>query len=283
VQADPTTRRILYFEGANLIGSLPPDIGMFAFEFGLVVGADGSGAFYAVQSPRLGTLGPRDIGPDDSLAMVRIRANARTMDTVAMLRDAPGRVHSRRDSEGKLRPYAISRPAMATSELFAVFQDGWIAIARLDPYRIDWIDPSMRVRIGPSIPSPERAFDGPTRDAYLAKNARTIEELESAPPEMRAVLMSRFTEFPERVPPFEPTSLVAGTDGRLYLRLAEPGLAARTAYHVIDRSGTLIEFSLVANARVVSASERFIYVVERDSLGLEHLKRYANRLSSRGL
>ena len=85
---------------------------------------------------------------------------------------------------------------------------------------------------------------------------------------MRAVLMSRFTQFPERVPPFEPTSLVAGTDGRLYLRLAEPGLAARTVYHVIDRSGTHAEFSLVADARVVSASERFIYVVERDSLGL---------------
>jgi len=99
---------------------------------------------------------------------------------------------------------------------------------------------------------------------------------------MRAVLMSRFTQFPERVPPFEATSLVAGTDGRLYLRLAEPGLAARTEYHVINRSGAREEFSLVADARVVSASERFIYVVVRDSLGLEYLRRYENRFSGRG-
>lgn len=273
VQADPTTRRLIYFDGSRVAASAPPEVATRAHALGMLQGASADGSLFSMRAPAPSTVGPRDLTPNDSLALVRIATTSDRADTIAMLRDAPGRVHARREADGTFRDFALSRPAMAVSEIFAVFPDGWVAIARLEPYRVDWIDSFGQMHLGEPIPIVPRMFDARTREQYLARHRRAIEQLETAPAEVREVLGTRYAEFPREVPPFDASSLVAGMDGRLYVRRAEPGFASHTRYDVVDRTGALARLALPSDARLVTATREHLYVVRRDSLDVEYLRR----------
>lgn len=274
LQMDPISRRWLYLDGTKIVGMVPTDADVLDLTDGVARGADQFGYIYTARGsvPESGG----DNRRRDSLAFVRIHLSSASMDTVAMLRDAPGRVVTAAAADGTMKPVGLSRPAMAVGEEALVFPDGWLAVLRLEPYRVDWYDRNGLVVHGRPLPHRRRPFDAAAREAYLERNRSAIDALSAAPQPMRGVLMTRFTEFPEYFPPIRPRESVAGADGRAYIRRADLKEPEGTYYDIVDRTGALVaRLVLGTRERIVAVSDRFVYVIWKDDDDLEHLRRHA--------
>lgn len=272
VQFDPIARRLHFYTGATLVRIAPPDSSSTPSL--LILGASDDAVLYFLVPPgREG--GPASLGPD-SLAVVRTRVGSVATDTLAMLRDAPGQVVRRTDDAGNTTPIAIRRPAFAIGEQSIAFQDGWIAVARLDPYRIDWRTPDGQWLHGPEAPVPARPLTETVRDAYLRQSAALIERLRHAPDDVRAALMSRFEDFPALVPPVGPDALRAGYDEHLYAERVFLPLDSTRVYDVFDRLGERVRILVLpARERLLAATGTHVFTVRSDSLDLQRVVRYA--------
>lgn len=87
--------------------------------------------------------------------------------------------------------------------------------------------------------------------------------------------MRRFTEFPDKIPPFGSEALLAGDDGRLYILRTVTLDHERPEYDVFMRDGTLQgRLVLDDGERIVTVTREHTYVVWTDSVGLERLRRH---------
>lgn len=275
LQIDPSSRRWTLFAGTDIVRLLPPDAPVITATGGSARTSDHTGHVYLVAGPPPGSIGVEVRGKSDSVVLIRVTLDSGRVDTVALLRDAPARLHAIADAEGKPQRVAASRPALAVGEEPAVFADGWVAIARLDPYRVDWILPNGQHRLGRPLPYVPRRFDAHERSAYLERNRRSIESLRNAPSPMREVLMSSFTEFPDVYPPFLPLAVLAGGDDLAYVRRADLSDSSKVRYDIVDRSGELVRrLSLRRSERLVTVTRRFVYVVWRDEDEIERVRRH---------
>lgn len=275
LQVDASSRRWLLYAGDSIVRATPPDAPVVLATRGDVRDVDGLGHVYRIVAwrPRAGL---HTEGAGDSLAVVRYSRDDGSADTVALLRDWPATVQTIVGPDGTASQRLVARPAFAVGEEMAAFADGWLAIARLDPYRVDWRTPDGRVVHGDPLPGPRVRLDEHEKRAYLARNASARAALDRAPSAMRDALGHMYTDFPAYIPPFQGDALLAGGDGRLYIRRTRTADSQGVLYDVADRHGTLVgQITLKDNERIVTVSARSIYVVWKDDVDLEHLRRYA--------
>jgi hypothetical protein len=149
---------------------------------------------------------------------------------------------------------------MRVSEAARLFADGWTAIVRVDPYRVDWRAPDGRWTLGRALPLRAVKLSSAEKANYLTRR-----------PGLRNA-----TDWPDDVPPFEdPSTLLAAPDGMLLVRrlptLAEPG----TRYDVIDRAGNRrTQIVLAANEHILGFGANSLYVIETDDDGIQRLRRH---------
>ena len=156
-----------------------------------------------------------------------------------------------------------------------LFTDGWLAIARLEPYRVDWRAPDGRFVRGPPLPVPVVKLDDREKKAYLDRNAKIIADLQKLPTERQASAGREYSEFPVTIPPFESNPLVASADGRLFIRRTLSADHPETRYDVVNRRGLLEgQIALGKNERIVAVSTRSVYVVWKDEDDIERLRRH---------
>jgi hypothetical protein len=202
---------------------------------------------------------------NDSSWLVRVERKTGRTDTLTKYRIRPSRIAVQGTAERPTSVEIVMNP-ISTGELSVMYPDGAIAIARLDPFRVDWIIGGNRVS-GKPLPFNAVPVSLDEKKAILARMARSNGQTSRDPESVK--------DWPEVFPPFLPGSALAAPDGRLWIRRAPSLRAPATDYDVIDRSGRLAgRLHIPANETVVGFGRASVYVVRTDDDDLQHLKRY---------
>lgn len=164
--------------------------------------------------------------------------------------------------------------SLFVNDRIAHFTDGWTAIARYNPYRVDWCPPDNKCITGPVLETPRPMTDDEKR-AHL----NVAQEMVGWP--LTTSLEQTDDSWPKIVPPFiDPVRIMDGspvyplTDGRLLVERFPTGVPQWT-YDVIDRRGVLVgRLTLPRGERIVAIGKSSIYTVAQDEFELQELRRH---------
>jgi hypothetical protein len=262
---DVRNGRWLMLHGASIAGTIGPDAPALVSGARQPVGADRQGHVLATRP--IGAQGgsPPAVPRLDSLLLLRISRATGRADTVATLRARPSAVKIQGPAE---RPTSISvmRSPLTAGEVSALFPDGWIAIARLEPYRVDWVAPDGRVVRGSPLPFERVRLNEREQRAFLEREAARTGRPERDP---KAV-----SDWPEIIPPFLSGSLLVGPDGRLWIRRPPTAADPHPPYDVVDRRGALVaRVRAGPDVTVVGFGRESVYTVLTDENGIQRLQR----------
>ena len=277
---DNATRRWLLFSGASIVGTLAADAPIVAAMKGLPRGADTRGYVWQVASPALSglisgkaTSGTLNLGPGDSELVIRVNRASLKFDTVTKIQMAPVRMTVQAAGDGKIQSMRLVRPPVTVGEEAIMFGDGWLAVARLDPYRVDWIGPDGKVAKGQPIPVQPVKMTEAEQNAYFDRaDAGRSGSAQQATPAMRE---SQRADLPPFIPPYQPQSLLAANDGNLWLRRFESMEFPGARYDVVDRRSRLVGVvTLGVKERVLGFGAKSLYVAWKDDDDVERLRRH---------
>ena len=249
----------------RIVYTYPPDHPVSATARGLLRGTDSHGHALFTTSPPIRE-GKLALGRADSITALLVTLATGTPDTVARLRTAPLSVWTERDSSGKVTRAGLNYPPFSVGEEPLLFPDGWLAIARLDPYRVDWRAPEGRWVRGPPLPFTARVVNRREREVYLARKTGKSGKAETPPPA---------DSWPPVVPPFQPLPLVAAPDGSLLILRTPTADSPAHRYDRVDRRGHLIGWLEVsAMEQLVAIGVYGAYVITTDDDGIQRLQRH---------
>jgi hypothetical protein len=272
---DSRNSRWLLLSGAAIATTVGPDSPVIKGGARLPLGADehgnvlvsrpmGEGA--AAAATGLGVREPAQATPRlDSVRLVRIARATGRADTLAMLKARAATIKVQGPANNPTSVEILINP-LATGELAALFPDGWIAIARLDPYRVDWIAPDGRTIRGLALPFERTRLDLDEQRAFVERQAART----GRPPRD----LASFAEWPEIMPPFLTESLLRAPDGRLWIRRTPTAAQPNPPYDVVDRRGVLVDrVSSGKDVDIVGFGRGVVYTVLTDDDGIQHVQR----------
>ena len=160
--------------------------------------------------------------------------------------------------------------APVAGEQGILFADGWIAIARLDPYRVEWRTPDGRMVRGPQLTADLPRMDDREKQAFVEREAKATGR--------PARPIDQIPVWWTTVPPFEGSrdALLAEPGGRLVIRRTPTAANPEARYDINDRNGVLTErVTMPANHRAVGFGTKSVYVAVTDDDGIQRLERHA--------
>lgn len=262
LMVDRLTRRWTTFEGARIGGLVSPDAPSFRATQGSVVGTDTVGFGLAEILQDLTALRG---GRRDSVTLIRVRFQSGDVDTVARMLALPAQY---RVGGVDRNPTSFTRTvaAFAVGEAALLQSDGWLAIARLNPYRIDWRSPSGVWTFGPPLPFREVAVDARERAAYMERYAATAGRLPRS---------QEHWEWATTVPPFERDPLYSAPDGSVLIARTLTSSQPERVYDLVDRRGRLVsKVVLDPSERIVGFGVRSVYTVFTQDDGVQRVRRH---------
>lgn len=210
--------------------------------------------------------------PDTRLVILADRSSDR-LDTVAAL-PWLGRTETLAlPPAGGAPPMLIGSNPLAAADDALLFSDGWIAIARVDPYRVDWVKPDGTWIRGAPLPVEPVEVDQRERCHAIRRMIGS----------QRPCASVNIGGWPSIVPPFIVVSLrrnlLATPEGHLLVHRASTADHPGNRYDVIDRSGRLrAVLRLPANVAVLGFGDQAIYTVLTGEFDLQVLRRHRWRL-----
>jgi hypothetical protein len=205
---DHQNRRWHLMAGAAIVATLPPETPVVRLSPGIILGADRNGHVLTQRSVQRQQFDP-NAAPDSLYVVLADRATGRA-DSVARMLPQPALVRgSGRGRDGGPAMFEVFILPFTSGEQALLFADGWIAIARLDAYRVDWRSPEGRWVRGARLPFTPVKVDDREKRAHMERMARAT----GRPPRDPASL----AEWPATIAPFEPGGLLASPDGRLII------------------------------------------------------------------
>jgi hypothetical protein len=272
---EPFSARLLMLDGARIaqtVGLADRALAFIASE--RLLGVDHRGGMIVATRASSG----------DSLHLVRVLRGGARADTIARLQSQDGwsgsavRDASTQPVAAGTRPpsarpnYVIS---LTAPDQVAVFPDGWIAIARANPYRVDWCPPVQRCRVGAVISADQPRMTDREKQAYLEIAART----HGWPPTSD---LSETSGWPNVLPPFaaRPSRVDAGEvlalpDGSVLIERLPSAAAMWVQYDIVTRDGRVAgRIRLPLGEQIVGFGKQSVYVVAVDSDGLQRLRRH---------
>lgn len=236
----------------------------------LGIAADGSFAELQVSTVASGPDGRRPpplLQYAESTAVLRYSRQGR-VDTIARLRgDYLGETTVAKATSSGRMIYQLRSP-LEGREQAVLFADGWLAVLRRDPYRVDWLTPAGRQLVGRALPYESVRVDERQRRRAIANKhfAGDSSLFESGD----------FPRWPSRLPPFLDDALTRLADGSVLVRRAPDARQAGVVHDVVGRDGSLrSRLLLAATQRVVGSDRRGIFVATRDADGVETLTLHA--------
>ncbi len=276
VMSVPTTRRWLLLHGSRIVATLPPDApvvrnGQF------LAGADSLGRVLEHVTPRP-KHGVSEIGANDSSLLVLADRRTGRADTVGRVRRAGAKVDAALDASGRItRIQAKLFSPLEVDEPARLFLDGWIAVVRRDPYRVDWRSPDGAWRKGSPIPFTRVKVDRREREATVRFFAEQSGTTASNP--------DSFDRWPAELPPFtgfRTYPVVPTPEGHIAIRRTRSARAPEPRYDVVDRQGhVLARLVLERGEAIVGFGAGTVYVVRTDEDGLNFLSRHPWSLTGR--
>jgi hypothetical protein len=238
----------------------------------LLSGADESGRVLGAMGPMLSYGSPTSRERADSLFLVLARIGSERLDTLARVKgQASQNVTAPRYAPGG----SVMSFPFRTEELGILFSDGWVAVAWLEPYRVDWLRPDGEWVRGPPLPfTPQRIDD---REKCLA-----IRMLDHTPQPCDPGAVGA----PETLPPFlwvssramvgwQTNTLLATPDGKLLIRRTPSAASPGNRYDLVDRRSELVgTLTLPENEAVIGFGATSVYILAMDEWGLETLRRH---------
>jgi len=280
---EPWGMRWLVLEGARVVATLSQAervvvaAGMMPLQ--------GSDTLGHVVSTTFGRDARGAVLPDAPFALVRVDRRTTRVDTVARLQNAemwrkknvsanePSTVPAGAASGGT-RPRRNSVPILVPDDV-AVFADGWIAIVRPDPYRVDWCSPRGPCNEGKALSTERIAMTAREKQAYL--DAARAEH--RWPPTDK---VEETSGWPSHVPPFaspsglDGSAVLAMPDGRAMISRMPTADVRMNRYDIITRSGVIAaQLQLPLNERVIGFGAKTIYIRRVDADGDQYLRRHA--------
>lgn len=245
--------RWLILDGDSVVATLPPNTPAMQAVNPWPISADQFGHVLTERSAPRGesayvAIVDRATGRSDSIARLR-----------AGVRRAPVRAVTLPDGQ---KGMAISRIPLDVREASVLFSDGWMAIARLEPYRVDWRSPAGQWTRGAPLPFRAIRVNDREKEAFAARNtwARNA------------------TDWPELLPPFDTsptTPLFAASDGTLLVRRLPTADQPESRYDLVDRRGMLKgQLVLSTTQHILGFGAESVYVITTDDDGLQTLTRH---------
>jgi hypothetical protein len=264
--------RWLVLEGARIVATLAESRRGNLLVRGVTDGASRAGEVIALRRFDDESTGVRLERAADSFVVVRGRINNDRVDSVAVIAGAGPGGYTVIPARPPRPSYVTPVNPLAMSEHVVMQRDGWIAIVRVAPYRVDWRRPDGSWIRGPVLPMVPRPV---TRVEQCEAIARAFTAAWPCDP-------SEFNGWPSKVPPVrwfnpqhEERSLLELPRGRVAIARTPLSSDRRRPYDVVDRRGQLVAtFTLALGEVLVGSSERHAYVAHTDEDGLQSLRRY---------
>lgn len=260
---DPGTRRWLLLVGPRIVGTLSPSDSVVERAGTSVFGADRFGDVVSTSLiDREVVEGDRQ---RDRVAVRRTSRRTAQTDTLLVITGAESRVEVETVGGGVRR--SILELAMSVPEQVLLFPDGWLAVARQRPYRIEWRSASGETVAGPALPW----GDPPVTAAEIEFYRQWLEQQlgRSIPAPLTGLA------FVDVVSPYSPSALQALPNGSVLVARSRWSGSQGTEYDVVDRRGRLTgQVRLPTNIRIVGVGARHLFTVSVDDDGIETLRRH---------
>jgi len=268
--ADPRGGRWLLLHGADIVAVVPPDSPPLRSGARNPFGADGSGHVLATSAVRRleEGAGTTVTNAADSLWILLIGRSTGSIDTLGKARTRPSRiVVTGRD---RAQSVSVIVNPLSVGEQVVLFPDGWVAVARLDPYRVNWVSNDGRQIRGDPLPEARVRVDERVKRWVLEERARQTGQPSARPEGVPD------DDWPATIPPFLSNALLPAPDGTLWIVRAATKPNVATLYDVVDRRGRVVyRVSLAQSERVVGFGDGAVYSVASDEDGIQRLRRHA--------
>lgn len=267
---DSFSGRMLVLAGARVVRTLSEHEPAALALGSSVAGVAANGGVLGATRAPIRPVGAAASNADAQIALLLShRSNGQT-DTVGSLLSPSTPVVLKPSTDGPARLFSGS--PLSSQEQAALAVDGWIVVARLNPYRVDWRRPDGTWLRGAPLGVPSVAVTD--REKCFAMRRW------SAPG--AACDVAGVQGWPTHVPPF----LKPQSDGGPPVVLVDPaGLAVITRtstadapearYDVVDRSGRLVRTVIVPGSRrIVGFGRSTVLVAATDADDLQAVERY---------
>lgn len=162
-------------------------------------------------------------------------------------------------------------------DLWAASPDGWVAVVRSTPYRVEWYSPAGKVTVGATVAHVPIKVTDADRGA--------IREIIAGGGSSRATVQGSGSSKPVSAPPVEPMILDVkpafpghtpriDERGRVWVERSRTAAGGNYTYDVFDRMGTVVDrVELPNEARLVGFDAKSLYAARKDQDDLLHLQR----------
>ena len=276
LMADLLQRRWLVLHGDRVVTTVPPDNPTVKAMQGMFLGADGAGHLL-IEARKEAPVGESVTGAGDSSYLVRYHRSSTRVDTLARLMLRPSATIRETNAKGEDTFVGMRALRLRVGEQYIVHPDGWIAIVRINPFRVDWRSPEGRWTLGAPLPVPVIRMSQREKAASLARTAASQAANRSSGPQppMPPQMKMPDDDWPDVMPPYLQNEMTFSPDGDVIIRRQPSADYPGVAYYVVDRRGRLLGvIDMKNNERIVSAGARSLYVVESDSDDLQYIRRH---------
>ena len=268
IMSDHGLRRWLLFSGAQIVGTVPPDHPAVRASPN-ILGIDRFGhVLFESQIPM--RAGNNVYTRADSVTLTFVDRSSGRSDTIGKIRMTPFRREVTMDSMGRVRsfwPHATEPHAQG--EAAYLFFDGWLAVVRLEPTRVDWRSPAGQWMLGKPFPLRPEPVDAAERKAIAERRAES-----RADARRHGVPSPNDNAFPTALPLVTTLARLA-PDGRLLLDRSKHASHPGTRYLVVNRHGNIDgEITMGDKARIVGFGPRAMYLAVTDENDIERLRKH---------
>lgn len=242
-------RRWLVLSADTIVATVPPTDSLLVKTRGSIAGANRTHFLFTRDRP------PRADGIVDSADVFQIARASGRVEPIARIRTAATRIGGSKDSQGRTVETSDAVGVIRSSENALLFDDGWVAIVRLEPAKVEWRQPGGQWLGVASLGLRPVRFDARQKAWYLRENQLSAESVvwPSVMPLLRG-------------------SAFAAPDGRVIAERSRDADAGYPRYLLIDRHGKAEgEIRLRAGQRILAVSAKWILLLSADDDGLQHL------------
>ncbi len=262
VVVDAQLRRWIVLSGDRIVRTLGPESELIRHSGVEIVGRDSQGRVASIVGEQPFTPAVAGMGQERFL-ILRDARNA-TVDTATRLSVRRATTIVRRGAT----TYFLENPLNAP-EQGVLMGDGWLAIARVNPYRVEWRSPSGELTASATVAEVlPRVSDldkrnAVARDWFVPRYSGPVWKPED------------FSGWPTVMPPFLRDALLGTPEGRLLVRRTPRAGASQALYDVFEKGGGRVaQLALPPDGRIIGFGKHQAYLVQRTADDAQVLSRH---------